>query len=131
MSAADYISQMPAERQDILTAIHEAISANDPSVIPVVKPMMGKEMILYEERCYMKYGLASTKNYMSLHCLPMYMNPSLHAKYASLLPAAKFQKGCINFMDGQDLPIVVLAELIAECSSIDIAAMLENRKRKS
>jgi hypothetical protein len=131
MSAADYISQMPAERQDILTAIHEAISANDPSVIPVVKPMMGKEMILYEERCYMKYGLASTKNYMSLHCLPMYMNPSLHAKYVSLLPAAKFQKGCINFTDGEDLPIIVLAELIAECSSIDIAAMLENRKRKS
>ncbi|MDB5110638.1 MAG: hypothetical protein JWR67_1752 [Mucilaginibacter sp.] len=131
MSAADYISQMPAERQDTLTAIHKAISANDPSVIPVVKPMMGKEMILYEERCYMKYALASTKNYMSLHCLPMYMNPSLHAKYASLLPAAKFQKGCINFTDGKDLPIVVLAELIAECSSIDIAAMLENRKRKS
>ncbi|MDB4920665.1 hypothetical protein [Mucilaginibacter sp.] len=58
-------------------------------VSPVIKPMMGKEMILYEERCYMKYGLASTKNYMSLHCLPMYMNPSLHAKYAGLLNAKK------------------------------------------
>lgn len=130
MSAADYISQAPAERQDTLTAIHEAISANDPSVIPVVKPMMGKEMILYEQCCYMKYGLASTKNYMSLHCLPMYMNPALHAKYAGLLPAAKFQKGCINFMDGEELPIAVVAELIAECSSIDLATMLENRKKK-
>jgi hypothetical protein len=131
MSAADYISQMPVERQDILTAIHKAILANDTSVIPVVKPMMGKEMILYEERCYMKYGLASTKNYMSFHCLPIYMNPSLHAKYAALLPAAKFQKGCINFIDGEDLPIIILTELIVECSSIDIAAMLENRKKKS
>ena len=131
MSPADYINQAPAERQDTLTAIHKVILANDPSVIPVVKPMMGKEMILYEERCYMKYGLASTKNYMSLHCLPMYMNPSLHAKYGGLLPAAKFQKGCINFTDGEDMPITVLAELIAECSSIDIAAMIENRKKKS
>jgi hypothetical protein len=131
MSAADYISQMPAERRDTLTAIHKAISANDPSVVPVVKPMMGKEMILYEQRCYMKYGLAGTKNYMSLHCLPMYMNPSLHAKYAGLLPAAKFQKGCINFTDGEEMPIAVVAGLIAECSAIDIAAMLENRKKKS
>ncbi|MDB5017821.1 MAG: hypothetical protein JWQ84_2653 [Mucilaginibacter sp.] len=131
MSAADFISQMPAERQDTLTAIHNAILANDPSVISVVKPMMGKEMILYEERCYMKYALASTQKHMSLHCLPMYMNPALHAKYAGLLPAAKFQKGCINFTDGEDLPIGVLAELITECSFIDIAAMLENRKKKS
>jgi hypothetical protein len=131
MSAADYISQVPAERQDTLTAIHKAILANDPSVIPVVKPMMGKEMILYEQRSYMKYALASTKNHMSLHCLPMYMNPSLHSKYASLLPAAKFQKGCINFTNGEDLPVVVLTELIVECSSIDIAAMLENRKKKA
>ena len=68
---------------------------------------------------------------MSLHCLPMYMNPSIHAKYSSLLPTASFQKGCINFTDDKELPIGVLAELITECSAIDIAAMLENRKKKS
>jgi len=131
MNAADYISRAPAERRDRLTAIHQAILANDPAVVPVVKPMMGKEMILYEQRCYMKYGLASTKNYMSLHCMPIYMNVPLHTRYASLLPAAKFQKGCINFTEADDLPIAVVAQLIADCSSIDIAAMLENRKRKS
>ena len=131
MSAADFISQMPTDRQDTLTAIHEAITANDPGVIPVVKPMMGKEMILYEQRCYMKYGLASAKNYMSLHCLPMYMNPAIHTKYDALLPSAKFQKGCINFTSAEELPIAVLTELIEECSAIDIAAMLENRKKKS
>ena len=61
MSATDFISQVPAERQETLTAIYTAILANDPSVTPVVKPMMGMEMILYEDRGYMKYGLASTK----------------------------------------------------------------------
>jgi hypothetical protein len=78
----------------------------------------------------MKYGLASTKNYMSLHCLPMYMNPALHAKYAGLLPAAKFQKGCINFTGGDAMPPAVVSALIAECSSISIADMLEKRKKK-
>jgi hypothetical protein len=91
--------------------------------------MMGKEMIIYEERGYMKYGLASAKNYMSLHCLPMYMNPSLHAKYITLLPAAKFQKGCIHFTDGAAMPPAIVAALITDCSSISIAAMLEKRKK--
>lgn len=130
MTITEYISSAPAERQATLTTLHEAILANDPTVTPVIKPMMGKEMILYEERCYMKYGLASTKNYMSLHCLPIYMNPALHAKYAGLLPAAKVQKGCINFADGEELPPAVLTALIAECSSISIADMLEKRKKK-
>ena len=131
MSIADFISQVPAERQDTLTAIHEAILANDPSVVPAIKLMMGKEMILYEERCYMKYGLASAKNYMSLHCLPMYMNPALHAKYVPLLPSAKFQKGCINFEDGNQMPLEVVSALIADCSAINIAEVLENRKKKA
>jgi hypothetical protein len=130
MTITDYIISAPAEWQATLTALHEAILANDPTVAPIIKPMMGKEMILYEERCYMKYGLASTKNYMSLHCLPMYMNPALHAKYAGLLPDAKFQKGCINFTGGDAMPPAVVNALVAECSAISIADMLEKRKKK-
>ncbi|HWZ16046.1 MAG TPA: DUF1801 domain-containing protein [Mucilaginibacter sp.] len=130
MTITEYITSAPAEWQATLTAIHEAILANDPTVTPVMKPMMGKEMILYEERWYMKYGLASTKNYMSLHCLPMYMHPTLHAKYAGLLPDAKFQKGCINFTGGDAMPPAVVTALIAECSAISIADMLEKRKKK-
>ncbi len=121
---------MPAERQAILATLHQVILANDPTVIAAVKPMMGKDMILYEERCVMKYGLASAKAHMSLHCLPMYMNPALHAKYENLLPAAKFQKGCINFTNGAALPPGILAALISECSAINIAEMLEKRKKK-
>lgn len=129
MSITEFISGAPSERQAVLTALHEAIMANDPTVIPVVKPMMGKEMILYEERGYMKYGLASTKQYMSLHCLPMYMNPALHQQFEKLLPDAKFQKGCINFKDEAGMPVAVMAKLITECSAISIAAILEKRKK--
>jgi len=78
----------------------------------------------------MKYGLAAVKNYMSLHCMPIYMNPALHAKYAALLPAAKFQKGCINFTGSDEVPLDIISALIADCSGISIAEMLENRKRK-
>jgi hypothetical protein len=129
MTVSEYIRGLPAERQVLLNTLHETIINNDPGVKAVVKPMMGKEMILYEERGYMKFGLASTKNYMSLHCLPMYMNPPLHAKYERLLPAAKFQKGCIHFTDGAAMPPAIVTTFITECSSISIADMLENRKK--
>jgi hypothetical protein len=129
MTVSEYISSMPSDRQALLTALHDLILANDPTIKPVVKSMMSKEMILYEERSYMKYGLASAKSYMSLHCLPIYMNPPLHAKYVDLLPAARFQKGCINFTDAAAMPLAITAALIADCSSISIATLLENRKR--
>ena len=130
MKVSEFVSSLPSDRQVLLTILHNTIMTNDPGVNPVVKPMMGKEMILYEEHSYMKYGLASTKKYMSLHCLPMYMNPALHAKYEGLLSAARFQKGCINFTDITAMPPAIVAALIADCSTISIAAMLENRKKK-
>ena len=129
MKVAEYISSVPSDRQALLTALHNTIMTNDPSVSPVVKPMMGNEMILYEEHSYMKYGLASTKNYISLHCLPIYISPPLRAKYIELLSAAKFQKGCINFTNMANVPTDIIGALIADCSSISIADMLENRKR--
>jgi len=131
MQIAEFINIMPIDRQAILTAIHELILAHDKSVTPIVKPMMGKEMILYEEPGHiMKYALASTQKHMSLHCLPMYMNAPLYQKFEKLLPDAKFQKGCINFKDGSEVPSSVLAQLIDDCSAINITALLEKRKKK-
>lgn len=78
----------------------------------------------------MKYGLAAVKAYMSLHCISIYMNPALHAKYVALLPSAKFQKGCINFNNSSEIPLEIISALIADCSTISIADMLENGKRK-
>ena len=130
MTIPEFISQQPAERQAVFSALHEAIIANDPSVTSVIGTMMKVEMILYNEGKYFKYGLAGTSKYMSLHCMPIYMNAPLHAKYSALLPKAKFQKGCINFTDLETMPADVVADLIKECSAISIAAMLENRNRK-
>lgn len=131
MTIQEFISNAPIERQELLTILHEVIIANDPAVTAVIKPMMGKDMILYEDHGYMKYGLADTKKYLSLHCLPIYMNASLHAKYAALLSAAQFQKGCINFTNAEEMPLIPVTALIADCALINIVEMLENRKKKS
>lgn len=130
MTAPEFLASLPADRRELMNSLHETIIANDPNVTFSIKPMMGKEMMMYEEGNYMKYALASTKGYMSLHCLPMYMNAPLHARYSALLPAAKFQKGCINFTDAAAMPVAIVAALIADCAPVNIPAMLANRKKR-
>jgi hypothetical protein len=125
MKIADYISRQPESRQSILAGIHQIITENDKNVIPEIGSMMGKEMIIYRERTQMKYGLASVKNYMSLHVMPIYGSPKLFAKYRALLPKAVFQKGCINFNNGVEMPLDIVKELIKDCAKADLLRMKE------
>lgn len=124
MTIADHLQNQESSRQPLLKALHDIILANDPTVTATVGSMMGKEMILYNCKTF-KYGLASIKDYMSLHCLPMYMNLPMHAKYEALLPKAKFQKGCINFKNEAEMPIDVVTQLITDCAKIDLLAIRE------
>jgi hypothetical protein len=127
----DFITRQPKDRQPVMTSIHKTILKNDSTVSAVIEPMMGKEMIIYKGRTMMKYGLASMTQYMSLHALPIYMNPALHAKYKSLFNKASFQKGCINFTSDEEMPIGLVAQFITECSSIDLEKIREEQlKRK-
>ena len=120
---ATWIQKQPADRQKLLTAIHETIMRYDKTVKPVIAPMMGKEMINYMAPGSFKYGLSSVKNYMSLHIMPIYGSPVLHEKYKKLLPLASFQKGCINFENEKQMPPAIVKLLIQDCSKIDLAAM--------
>jgi hypothetical protein len=123
----DFIKALPKERQAIIISLHKAILKNDSTVTPVIEPMMGKEMIIYKGKKMMKYGLASMAQYMSLHALPIYMNPPLHTKYKSLLNKASFQKGCINFTAAEEMPLAVVAQFITECSAIDLEKIREEQ----
>jgi hypothetical protein len=121
-----YISAQPTDRQGILTDIHTIILEQDKTVIPVIEPMMGKEMILYKGKGVMKYGLAGVKNYISLHLLPIYGSPSLYTKYKALLKKANFQKGCINFKEAGEMPLDIVRQLITDCSKIDLLKIRED-----
>jgi len=87
---------------------------------------MGKEMIVYKGNGLMKYGLASVKNYMSLHVMPIYGSIKLHSKYKALLNKANFQKGCINFDNEDKMPLDIVQQLIVDCSLLDLAKIKEN-----
>ena len=126
MSISEFISTQPEERQELLSQLHEIIIQQDKTVTPVIAPMMGKEMIIYNAPGTFKYGLASVKNYMSLHVLPMYSSPAIYEKYKSLLKDASFQKGCINFKTKNEMPLKIIKDLITDCSKIDLRALREN-----
>ncbi len=133
MTIAKFISIQPQDRQDILAKIHLLISTEDKSVESKIGTMMGKEMILYNTPGSFKYGLSSIKKHISLHAMPIYCSIDLHSKYKTLFPKATFQKGCINFLNENDLPLNTLRELLAECSKVDLTAIrseqLKSRKK--
>jgi glycine/serine hydroxymethyltransferase len=113
-----------------MTSIHSIIVREDETVVPIIEPMMGKEMIVYKAKGSMKYALSSVKNYMSLHVLPIYGSPALFTKYKALLPRANFQKGCINFTSAEEMPADTIKQLFADCSKIDLLKIREDYLRE-
>lgn len=130
----DYILKQPPDRHGILTGIHSIIMDKDKTVVATIEPMMGKEMMMYKARGMMKYALSGVKNYISLHCLPMYGSPVLFSKFKAMLPDAVFQKGCINFTTAEQVPLNKIKQLFTECSKIDLVKMreeyLQQKKQK-
>ena len=123
----NYIASQPADRQGILSDIHSIILQEDPSVTAGIEPMMGKEMILYKCKGMMKYGLAGVKNYMSLHVLPIYGSKILFDRYQSLLNKATFQKGCINFVTAEQMPLDSVRQLMSDCAKVDLKKIREEQ----
>ena len=126
MTIPQFIATLPAERQAVLTSIHDIILREDKSVTAVIGTMMKVEMIIYNAPGTFKYGLSSVKNYMSLHAMPIYMTPALHSKYKALLSKANFQKGCINFNSAEEMPLDIVQDFIKECSPFDLRAIRES-----
>jgi len=125
-----YISDQSPDRQTIMVDIHSIIIEEDKTVVPIIEQMMGKEMIVYKGKGLMKYALASVKNYMSLHVLPIYGSDSLFTKYKALLHKAKFQKGCINFNTADEMPLDIVRQLFEDCSGIDLIKIREDQLKE-
>jgi hypothetical protein len=130
MSIPEFLAKQDASRRELLFAIHQMIIDTDKKVIAKIDSMMGKEMIIYKCSDIFKYGLASVKNYMSLHIMPMYGSAKIYDKYVKLLSKAKFQKGCINFKNEDEMPLDILKQLINDCAKVDMAALMAQFKNK-
>jgi hypothetical protein len=129
MTINEYLTSVESERQQLLSSLHKIILKTNKKVAAEVGPMMGTDMIQYKINGYFVYGLASQKNYMSLHAMPMYGCKPVHDKYSKLLKKAKFQKGCINFKNSDEMPLDLAEELLTDCAKIDWEAIIEKYKK--
>ncbi len=130
MSIPVFLATQDASRKELLSAINKIIITTDKKITAEIDSMMGKEMIIYKSAGIFKYGLASVKNYMSLHLMPMYGSAKIYDKYVKLLGKAKFQKGCINFKNEDEVPLNILKQLIDDCSKVDMVALMAQYKKK-
>jgi regulatory protein YycH of two-component signal transduction system YycFG len=130
MTIDEYLAKQEPERKALLTSIHRIILKTNKKVSAEVAPMMGSDMIQYKVDNYFQYALASQKNHMTLHVLPMYGHKPIHEKYSKLLKKAKFQKGCINFKNADEIPLDITEQLFTDCAKIDWVAIMEKYKKK-
>jgi hypothetical protein len=130
MTVDEFIRNQEPERQQLLSAIHNLILKTNKKIEASVGKMMKTEMILYKLNNRFEYGLASQKNYMSLHAMPIYVEKSIHTKYSGLLSKAKFQKGCINFKNDEEMPLDIVEQLLADCAKIDWEEVMKKHRKK-
>ena len=105
-----FIAALPAARQAPMRQLWAVLCAAVPAeYIPHIGPKM-LELRVGKQVCI---ALASQKNYLSLHLVPMYVLPHLQARMAAAAPALKMGKGCINFNQVAELPLPTLVDIIS------------------
>jgi len=97
---------------------------------------MGREMLYYESAAGQLFAaLASGKNYMSLHLMPLYYNPVLAAKYKPKLAGIKMGKACLNFTKPDEIPYAVMEHLLLDAvksgKRIEKQIAAKNKKNRS
>ncbi|MDA4128301.1 MAG: DUF1801 domain-containing protein [Thaumarchaeota archaeon] len=78
-------------------------------------------------------GGEQEKSHMSLHIMSIYGSPKLRSKYEELLPGAKFQKGCINFTEKDQMPLPTVRRLLEESAAkgLSLLEAYQNRVRRN
>ncbi|PCI86609.1 MAG: hypothetical protein COB24_08740 [Hyphomicrobiales bacterium] len=100
-----------------IKALANIILQNDAAAIRSIGKMMSSDALLYCQQDIMKYAITCHAKHISLHLMPIYCYADIHTKYKNLIKAGKFQKGCINFSNLDDIPLMEIGQMIVECAA--------------
>lgn len=121
----DYIAALPYDRAKALKAVREVILDNLPEGYEEVinGGMITYQVPLsvfpdtYNKKPLMYAALASEKNFMVVHFMPLYTRPKLKADFEAAYKAAgrklNMGKSCVRFKKLQDLPLELIGEIVA------------------
>lgn len=122
MSENSHITQFIALADDKFTAaitkLAAVIEKNDCDLVKSVQKMMHSDAIMYSQQDIMKYAITCHNKHISLHLMPIYCYAELHDKYKQLIKTGRFQKGCVNFSDIDDMPYEEIGKMIAACAAM-------------
>ena len=130
-TATDYLASLPQDRREVISAVRELILRNLPEGYQetINWGMLSYEVPLetypdtYNKKPLSYVGLAAQKNYNSLYLMSVYQDP---ADYQELIKAfdgmgvkPNMGKSCIRFKKLDQIPLEIIARLIAKTSVQD------------
>ena len=141
-TVTEYLAQLPADRRGEMERMCALVREHLP---PGYVESMASGMIAwtvplsvypdtYNKQALWYAGLASRKNYISLHLLPVYGSPALEKKlrdgFAAEGKKLKMGKGCITFGRADDLALDTIGEIVSSVPMDRWIAIARSVKRK-
>ena len=128
LSYEQFLDSLPPERRGEAERVWQVVRASVPDGY---REEVTAKFLTFKAAGEWYVALASQKNYLSLHLVPIYVYPELRAKLDAGGKRLKCGKGCINFRRAEELPLEVIGEVIRANSAADyVEKMRSVRKSK-
>ena len=105
-----YLAGLPAERRGEVEKVWRVVRESVPGGYV---EEVGPKFLTFKAGDEMYVALANQKNYISLYLMPLYVYPELKARLDESGRNLKCGKSCINFKRAEELPLEVVAEVVA------------------
>ena len=119
----EYFAALDEPRRTEIQRLDKLIRDVAPEFVPFIQSGMlsyGTFRFKYangRQGDWMRIGIASNAQYISLYCCPMDERGYIPERYKDRLPKANIGKSCVRFKRVEDLDEPALRELIAEAAA--------------
>lgn len=143
MSVSDYLSELPDDRRAVVSAVRDVVLKNLPAgyVETMNWGMISYEIPLeiypdtYNGRPLSYAALAAQKNHYALYLSSVYQDPkreeTLKRGFAAAGKKLDMGKSCLRFRKLADLPLDVIATIIADCLPEQFIEAYESVRRRT
>ena len=143
LSVDDYLGSLSEDRKTAMNAVRGVILENLPAgyeetvqhgMICYVIPL-ATYPVTYNKLPLMFAGLASQKNYMTVHLMNIYGNPAdeewFVERYKATGKKLNMGKSCVRFKTLDDLPLKLIGEAVARTPVASYIQLYEDSRKKT
>ncbi len=139
----EYIEALPEDRKAAISAVRSVILANLPAgyeetvqhgMLAYVIPLAAYP-VTYNKLPLLFAGLASQKNYMTVHLMNIYGSPAdekwFVQRYKATGKKLNMGKSCVQFKTIDDLPVELIGEAVARTPVESYIKIYEDSRKKT